>query len=142
MSTDAIGFTLALLTIGMTMVAARTNQTLIRLGASALWASLLAFIVTNTTAGLNWQQILVIACGAFVLAMVVMAALGRIGANRGVEWANGNGEEERNSGFRFPKLSIGESETKSHRPEGSSYQSTEEYRAIIHNKLHPIKRRR
>ena len=77
MGTDAIGFTLALLALGMSWIAVENRQPILGVGASGLWAGFLAFILANTTAGLQWQVITILACITFIVAMLFMGFMGR-----------------------------------------------------------------
>lgn len=72
-STDALGYTLALLTLGMSFVAVRYRNMLLTLGAATLWATLLAFILANTTAGTNWQSMFILAVVAFLCAFALIS---------------------------------------------------------------------
>ena len=77
MGIDATGYILALLTIGMSMVATRYKNMLLTLGSAALWATLLAFILANTTAGTNWQSMFILSTAAFLCAFALISFLGR-----------------------------------------------------------------
>lgn len=77
MGTDAIGFSLAILAIGMSMIAVEYRQPILGVGASALWAGFMGFILANTTAGLAWQVMTVLGCITFIIAMLFMGFLTR-----------------------------------------------------------------
>lgn len=77
MSTDALGYCLFLATIGMSFVAVRYRNMLLTLGAAALWAALLAFILGNTTAGENWQVLMIGAITAFFAAFALIGFFSR-----------------------------------------------------------------
>lgn len=77
MGTDALGYLLGLLTIGMSFVAVRYKNMLLTLGAAILWATLLAFILANTVAGTNWQTMFILAVVAFLCAFALISFFGR-----------------------------------------------------------------
>lgn len=77
MGTDATGYILALLTIGMSMVAVRYRNMLLTLGAAVFWAVLLAFILANTTAGTNWQVLFIGGATAFFSAFALISFFSR-----------------------------------------------------------------
>ena len=133
MSTDALGYTIALLAIGMSMVAVKGRNLLLTLGASALWATLLAFVVANLTTGSNTQELFMIAIGTFIIAMVL---LGGFRATEGV----GNGEnEESNPIKRF----IHKLNSDSLPPlRGRRGDTPEEYRAMVRKAYQRSKRTR
>ena len=77
MSVDSIGYVLAILTIGMSFAAVRYRNMLLTLGTAALWATLLAYILANTTAGTNWQSLFILSTAAFLCAFALISFLGR-----------------------------------------------------------------
>jgi len=79
MTTDAIGFTLALATIGVSMIAVRYRNMLFMLGAAAFWAAFLSFLLAETTAGLNWQKLMIIAISVFIIAFLIISVMSRRG---------------------------------------------------------------
>lgn len=136
MGIDAMGFTLALLAVGMTMVAVRQRNILLYVGTSALWATLVAFILANTVAGTNWQSLFILAAFAFMLAMILLTAVSRKGNVRAG-----------NSGNRTGDI-IGRSEEEeiAGNPLGIGYRgmmdlSEDEYRALVRSRLRPRTRR-
>lgn len=80
MSTDALGYTLALITLGMSMVAARNRNMLMTIGAAALWASLLGFITANSAAGENWLAIFIISAGTFIISFALLSFISQKGS--------------------------------------------------------------
>lgn len=144
MGVDELGFTLALLTVGMSMVAARSRQMVASMGASALWASLLAYILANTTAGLNWQAIFIISAFAFIVAMLMFGVFRR-GSVGGIRWQGIEGGEETESkpvSKQVTDTSVRQSRSSRHGWGGEFAESPEEYQARVHKILHPSRRRR
>lgn len=144
---DELGFTLALLTVGMSMVAARTRQLVASLGASALWSSLLAYILANTTAGLNWQGIFIISAGAFIIAMLMFGVLrrGSAGGISGINWRgveSGEEAESKPSNTQITGASVRQSRSSRHGWGGEFAESPEEYQARVRSILRPRRRRR
>lgn len=72
MGADAIGFILALLAMGLTMVAIRARNILISVGTASLWAALLAYFVQNSSAAANFHPIFIIAAVGFMIAMLFL----------------------------------------------------------------------
>lgn len=77
MGADAIGFCLALLAVGTTMVAIKTRFILFTLGACGLWAALMAYIIDNTTSSDNFHPIFILAAITLIIATLY------IGVGRG-----------------------------------------------------------
>ena len=90
MSIDSIGYILSLLTIGMSFVAVRYRNMLLTLGAAALWATLLAFVLANTTAGTNWQTMFILGSAAFLCAFALISFFGRDKGNQSFSQNIGN----------------------------------------------------
>lgn len=72
MGADAIGYTLALLTMGASLVAVRSRSLLISVGTSGLWASMMAYILANTTATATFHTIFIVSAIAFIFAMLML----------------------------------------------------------------------
>lgn len=85
MGTDALGYVLCLASIGMSMIATRYRNMLLTLGASTLWATFLAFILANTTAGTNWLTMFILAAGTFILAFMLLSVFSRRGTSRSLK---------------------------------------------------------
>lgn len=115
------------------MVAVKSRHLLVTLGASALWATLLAFIIANTTAGTNMQELFLIAIGTFIIAMVL---LGAFRANEGAGNVN-SVEPEENPIKRFIHKLNSENLPPIRR---NRAETPEEYRAKVNKALHPPKR--
>ncbi|MHA2070098.1 MAG: hypothetical protein ACXABY_37505 [Candidatus Thorarchaeota archaeon] len=77
MDANTIGLVLALLTVVMSWIAVENRQPVLGMGASALWAGMLAYVLAETTAGLTWQVILILACITFIVTYLFMGFLGR-----------------------------------------------------------------
>ena len=71
MTTDAVGYILAVLALGMSFLTFKNRHILLVIGNSALWAALLAYFLANSTAGANWQQIFILAVVAFMVAILI-----------------------------------------------------------------------
>lgn len=137
MGVDALGYTLAILTIGMTMVSVRQRNILLYLGTSALWATLMAFILGNTVAGTNWQSMFILSAATFIMAMILLTAISRQGNQGARSSAERTGDV----------LGRAEEEETAGNPMGIGYQglmdlSEDEYRVLVRKKLHPHNRRR
>lgn len=104
MSTDAMGYILALLAIGMSMVATRNRSTPLTIGTAAIWSAFLSFMVANNTAGLNWLAILIIGIITFIVAYLLLAAMSSrftgsqkiIGADTTEEFTKAISKEKKN----------------------------------------------
>lgn len=89
MTADALGYILAVLTIGMSMVAVRYRNMLLTLGSATLWATLMAFILANTVAGTNWQTMFILGAVAFMCAFALIGLFSRRGAEKGETMTGG-----------------------------------------------------
>ncbi len=135
MSTDAIGYSLALITVGMTLVAVRGRHLLLTIGTSGLWAALLAFILSNTTAGANWQQILVISAFTFIIAMVMLGVFRDMTANPHVSVSKFE-VESHGRGLRGFIHRLNGDNSYGHEEPETNGESIEEYRDRVHAALH------
>lgn len=143
MGIDELGFTLALLTVGMSMIAARTRHLVASLGASAMWASLLAYILANTTAGLNWQSIFIISAFAFIVAMLMFGVFRR-STTGGITFRSIESGDETISETPMsqPSNVVRQTREARHGLTSNFAETPEEYQARIHSILHPRRRRR
>ena len=73
MGIDAFGFMLALLAVGMSMVAIRGRHLLLSVSTAGLWAGLLAFILTNSgVISMDNRTILVVSIVGFIFALLLL----------------------------------------------------------------------
>lgn len=129
MSTDAVGYLLGLLTIGMSFVAVKYRNMLLTLGSAALWATLLAYILANTTAGTNWQSMFILSVAAFLCAFALISFFTR---NKGEGSFINNIGKLRNTDNESEKLT--------NPKRGLMGLSTEEYRAYVRSKMNRRRR--
>ena len=129
MSVDSLGYTIALLVIGVSFIAVKYRNMLLTLGAATLWATLLAFILANTVAGTNWQQMLILGIVTFMLAFALISFLGRSRGNQGFIQNIGN------------LSSREEKETPPTRARGLMELDNTEYRALIRARMRGRRRR-
>lgn len=78
MGADAIGYSLALLAMGMSLVAVRSRNLLISVGTSGIWASLMAYFLANSAAAAGFHTIFITSTIAFIVAMLLL------GVGRGI----------------------------------------------------------
>lgn len=128
MGTDAIGLVLALLALGMSWIAVENRQPILGVGASALWAGFMAFILVNTSSSTQWHIILVLACITFIAAFLLMGFLGRK-YHLGKEQLEETTEPEESFLGRLFK------ETASGRSSRGRYESAEEYQQRVRRTL-------
>lgn len=131
MTTDAMGYILGLLTLGMSMVAVRHRNMLLTLGTTALWVTLLNFILANNTAGLGWLSLFIISSVTFMAAFALISFVSRRVATSQGGALPGAGEEV--GGERLMPPAPG-------RP-GMMELGEEEYRTRVRRALHPRRRR-
>ena len=124
MGTDALGYTLALLTLGMTLLAFKFRLALVTLGTVGLWVALLAYFVTNLSATPMLQQI-ILAIAAFVGALFFFSMFGKM-----------PGEEGESSFRRLIRRMNGETVSSPRK------ETPEDYRETLHRALHPNRMRR
>jgi len=129
LSTDALGYMLALLTAATSFIAVRYRNMLLTLGTATLWAVMLAFILQNTVAGSNWQVMFIGAVTAFFSAFALISFLGRNNSNRGFIQNIGN------------LSSREEKETPPTRARGLMELDNTEYRAVIRARMRGRRRR-
>ncbi len=130
MGTDALGYTLSLLVIGVSFIAVRYRNMLLTLGAAALWATLLAFILANTVAGTNWQSLFILGVAAFLSAFALISFLGR---------SRGEGSFSENIGGLFSRAEKGREPPR--RARGLMDLNNTEYRQVIRSRMRGRRRR-
>ncbi len=123
-SVDALGYTLALLTICASFISVRYRNLLLTLGAAILWATLLAFILANTVAGTNWQSLFILGVVTFLCAFALISFFTR---------SKGDGSVGANFGGLFPREEKGNSPVLQRR--GMMDLSNDEYRAMVRARI-------
>lgn len=123
MSTDALGYMLALLTAAASFISVRYRNLLLTLGTATMWAVMLAFILANTAAGTNWQVMFIGAVTAFFSAFALISFFGRSRSNQSFMENIGN------------LRSREEKETPSPRARGMMELDNTEYRAVLRARM-------
>lgn len=133
MSIDAIGYILGFLTIGMSMIASRYRNMLLTIGATALWVTLLNFVLANTTPGLGWVSLFIISSFTFMAAFALISFVSRRVASGQSNYPMRGDNDEGGGGQGG---GVGE------RTVGMMEESNDEYRLRTRRALHPNRRRR
>lgn len=133
MSMDALGYTLGLLTLGMTMVAVRKGNMLFSMATAALWAAFLNFILANTTAGTTWQEMFVVSALVMIICVPLLSFLSRRRATR----MEAEGYYTSENGALVEDKRPRESKSA-----GLMDMDTDEYREYIRGRLRKHRRRR
>jgi len=128
MSTDALGYTLGLITVALTMVAVRRNNMLFSIATSAMWAAFLNFIIAQTTDGTTMQEMIIVS----ILVMIITVPLLSFLSGRRARQLEAKGYYTSESGDITPRQ-------RNIEPEETD--EVTEYRSRVRRALHTRRRR-